>query len=257
MTKVLVSDPIDQAGIDILGQVAQVDQRTGLSAEELKAVIGEYDALMIRSGTQVTADVIAAADRLRIIGRAGVGVDNVDVPAATQRGVLVVNSPEGNTIAAAEHALALLLSLSRHVPQAHGSMRSGAWDRKKYVGNELYKKVLGVVGLGKIGSHVARVAKAMGMEVIAFDPFISADRAQQMQVRLTTLEDLFRQADYITLHIPRTPDTENLVNAELLRSMKSTSRIVNCARGGIVDEAALAEAIENGVIAGAGLDVDA
>ena len=255
MTKVLVSDPIDQAGIDILGQVAQVDQRTGLSADELKAIIGDYDALMIRSGTQVTADVIEVADRLRIIGRAGVGVDNVDVPAATQRGVLVVNSPEGNTIAAAEHALALLLSLSRHVPQAHSSMRAGAWDRKKYVGNELYKKVLGVVGLGKIGSHVAKVAKAMGMEVIAFDPFISADRAQQMQVRLTTLEDLFRQADYITLHIPRTPDTENLVNAELLRTMKSTARIVNCARGGIVDEAAIAEAIDNGVIAGAGLDV--
>ncbi len=255
MTKVLVSDPIDQAGIDILGQVAQVDQRTGLSRDELKAIIGDYDALMIRSGTQVTADVIEVADRLRIIGRAGVGVDNVDVPAATQRGVLVVNSPEGNTIAAAEHALALLLSLSRHVPQAHASMRAGAWDRKKYVGNELYKKVLGVVGLGKIGSHVAKVAKAMGMEVIAFDPFISADRAQQMQVRLTTLEDLFRQADYITLHIPRTPDTENLVNAELLRSMKSTARIVNCARGGIVDEAAIAEAINQGVIAGAGLDV--
>jgi len=212
MTKVLVSDPIDQAGIDILGQVAQVDQRTGLSPDELKAIIGDYDALMIRSGTQVTADVIAAADRLRIIGRAGVGVDNVDVPAATQRGVLVVNSPEGNTIAAAEHALALLLSLSRHVPQAHASMRQGAWDRKKYVGNELYKKTLGVVGLGKIGSHVARVAKAMGMDVIAFDPFISADRAQQMQVRLTQLNELFRTADYITLHIPRTPDTENLVN---------------------------------------------
>ena len=255
MTKVLVSDPIDQAGLDILGQVAQVDERIGLSPEELKSIIGDYDALMIRSGTQVTADVIEAADRLRIIGRAGVGVDNVDVPAATQRGVLVVNSPEGNTIAAAEHALAMLLSVSRHVPQAHGSMRSGAWDRKKYVGNELYKKILGVVGLGKIGSHVARVAKAMGMEVIAFDPFISTERAQQMQVRLTTLEALFQQADYITLHIPRTPDTENLVNADLLRTMKSTARIVNCARGGIVDEPAIAEAIESGVIAGAGLDV--
>ena len=255
MTKVLVSDPIDQAGIDILSQVAQVDQRTGLSPEELKSIIGEYDALMIRSGTQVTADVIAAADKLRIVGRAGVGVDNVDVPAATQRGVLVVNSPEGNTIAAAEHALALLLSLSRHVPQAHASMREGAWDRKKYVGNELYKKVLGVVGLGKIGSHVAKVAKAMGMEVIAYDPFVSLERAQQMQVRLTQLPDLFSSADYITLHIPRTPDTENLVNAELLRSMKSTARLVNCARGGIIDEAALAEAIENGVIAGAGVDV--
>ena len=170
MSKVLVSDPIDQAGVDILSQVAQVDQRPGLSPEELVSVIGDYDGLMIRSGTQVTAEVIAAASKLKIIGRAGVGVDNVDVPAATQRGVLVVNSPEGNTIAAAEHALAMMLSLSRHVPQAHAGMRTGKWDRKKYVGNELYKKTLGVVGLGKIGSHVARVARAMGMEVIAYDP---------------------------------------------------------------------------------------
>ncbi|MEC7381479.1 MAG: phosphoglycerate dehydrogenase, partial [Cyanobacteriota bacterium] len=255
MTKVLVSDPIDQAGIDILAQVAQVDQRVGLSEDDLKAMIGDYDALMIRSGTQVTADVIKAGARLRIIGRAGVGVDNVDVPTATQQGVLVVNSPEGNTIAAAEQALALMLSLSRHVPQAHASTMAGGWDRKKYVGNELYKKVLGVVGLGKIGSHVARVCNAMGMEVIAYDPFISADRAQQMQVRLSSLENLFEQADYITLHLPRTPDTENLVNAELLGKMKSTARLVNCARGGIIDESALADALTAGVISGAALDV--
>ncbi|MFL0781074.1 MAG: NAD(P)-dependent oxidoreductase [Prochlorococcus sp.] len=233
MTKVLVSDPIDQAGIDILSQVAQVDQRPGLSPEELRSIIADYDALMIRSGTQVTADVIEAASRLRIIGRAGVGVDNVDVPMATQRGVLVVNSPEGNTIAAAEHALALLLSLSRHVPQAHASTMAGGWDRKKYVGNELYKKVLGVVGLGNI----------------------SLERAQQMQVRLTELAPLFAQADYITLHLPRTPETENLVNAALLQTMKSNARLVNCARGGIVDESALADAVSNGVIAGAALDV--
>ncbi|KZR77748.1 phosphoglycerate dehydrogenase [Prochlorococcus marinus] len=255
MTKVLVSDPIDQAGIDILAQVAQVDQRVGLSEDDLKAMIGDYDALMIRSGTQVTADVIKAGGRLRIIGRAGVGVDNVDVPTATQQGVLVVNSPEGNTIAAAEQALALMLSLSRHVPQAHASTMAGGWDRKKYVGNELYKKVLGVVGLGKIGSHVARVCNAMGMEVIAYDPFISADRAQQMQVRLSNLENLFEQADYITLHLPRTPDTENLVNAALLGKMKATARLVNCARGGIIDESALADALTAGVIGGAALDV--
>ena len=255
MTKVLVSDPIDQTGIDILSQVAQVDVRTGLAPEELKRCIGDYDALMIRSGTQVTADVIEAASRLRIIGRAGVGVDNVDVPAATRRGVLVVNSPEGNTIAAAEHALALMFALSRHVPQAHASMVAGGWDRKSYVGNELYKKVLGVVGLGKIGSHVARVARAMGMEVTAYDPFISPERAQQMQVRLLPLPQLFAEADYISLHLPRTPDTENLVNAALLRTMKPTARLVNCARGGIVDEAALAEALDQGVIAGAALDV--
>ncbi|MGL6134126.1 MAG: phosphoglycerate dehydrogenase [Prochlorococcaceae cyanobacterium] len=255
MTKVLVSDPIDQAGIDILSQVATVDVRTGLSADELRSIVGDYEALMIRSGTTVTAEIIEAATKLRIIGRAGVGVDNVDVPAATRRGVLVVNSPEGNTIAAAEHALALMLSLSRHVPHAHSSTMAGGWDRKTYVGNELYKKKLGVVGLGKIGSHVARVAKAMGMELLAYDPFVSDERAQSMQVKLLPLADLFAQADYVSLHLPRTPDTENLVNAALLRTMKPTARLVNCARGGIVDEAALAEAVEAGVIAGAALDV--
>ena len=255
MTKVLVSDPIDQAGIDILSQVAEVDQHFGLTIDDLKQIIGEYDGLMIRSGTQVTADVIQLAEKLRIIGRAGVGVDNVDVPAATQRGILVVNSPGGNTIAAAEHALALLLALSRHVAQAHASTMGGGWDRKKYVGNELYKKTLGVVGLGKIGSHVAKVAIAMGMEVIAFDPFISSNRAQQMQVKLMPIEDLFQKADYVSLHLPRTPETENLVDATLLASMKPTARLVNCARGGIIDESALAEAINTGVIAGAGLDV--
>ncbi len=255
MTKVLVSDPIDQAGVDILSQVAQVDNRLGLSLDELKQIIGEYDALMIRSGTQVTSEVIQAATKLRIIGRAGVGVDNVDVPAATQKGVLVVNSPGGNTIAAAEQALALLLSLSRHVPQAHASTIAGGWDRKKYVGNELYKKVLGVVGLGKIGSHVAKVANAMGMDVIAYDPFISNERAQQIQVRLESIKDLFQKADYVTLHLPRTPDTENLVDAELLATMKPSARLVNCARGGIIDELALADAVKSGVIAGAALDV--
>ena len=255
MTKVLVSDPIDQTGIDILSQVAQVDVRTGLPPDQLLSIIGDYYALMIRSGTQVTAELIAAAPRLRIIGRAGVGVDNVDVPAATRQGVLVVNSPEGNTIAAAEHALAMMLSLSRHVPQAHASTMAGGWDRKKYVGNELYKKKLGVVGLGKIGSHVARVAKALGMEVLAYDPFISTERAQMLQVRLMAVAPLFAEADYISLHLPRTPDTENLVNAELLGSMKPTARLVNCARGGIVDEAALAAALKAGTIAGAALDV--
>lgn len=255
MTKVLVSDPIDQAGIDILSQVAQVDVRTGLSPEQLVGCIGDYDGLMIRSGTQVTAEVIEAATRLRIIGRAGVGVDNVDVPAATRRGVIVVNSPEGNTIAAAEHALALMLSLSRHVPHAHASTMAGGWDRKTYVGNELYKKTLGVVGLGKIGSHVARVARALGMDVAAYDPFISAERAQLLQVRLLPLPQLFAEADYVSLHLPRTPDTENLVNAALLATMKPTARLVNCARGGIIDEQALADAVENRVIAGAAIDV--
>ena len=255
MTKVLVSDPIDQAGIEILSQVAQVDIQTGLSSEELKAIIGEYEALMIRSGTQVSPDIIEAAKQLRIIGRAGVGVDNVDVDSATKQGVLVVNSPGGNTIAAAEHAIALMLSLARNIPQAHSSAFAGAWERKKFVGNELFQKTLGVVGLGKIGSHVAKVANAMGMEVIAFDPFVSADRAQQMQVGLFSIEDLFKKADFITLHLPRTPETENLVDSALLSKMKKSARLVNCARGGIIDESALADALNSGVIAGAALDV--
>ena len=255
MTKVLVSDPIDQKGIDILSQVAQVDVRTGLPADELKSIVGDYDALMIRSGTQVTAEIIEAAPRLKIIGRAGVGVDNVDVPTATKNGVLVVNSPEGNTIAAAEHALAMMLALSRHIPSAHSITASGSWNRKAYVGNELYKKALGVVGLGKIGSHVARVAQAMGMEVLAYDPFISSERAQQLRVRLRPLDALFKEADYISLHLPRTPDTENLVNAELIATMKPNARLVNCARGGIINEADLAAALKDGVIAGAALDV--
>ena len=255
MTKVLVSDPIDQVGIDILSQVAQVDKHVGLSIDDLKQIIGEYEALMIRSGTQVTEEVINEASKLRIIGRAGVGVDNVDVPSATKKGILVVNSPGGNTIAAAEHAVAMLLALSRNIPQAHASMVSGDWQRKKFVGNELYKKVLGVVGLGKIGSHVAKVANAMGMEVVAFDPFVSADRAQQMQVRLSQIEDLFKNADYVTLHLPRTPETENLVDFEMLSSMKPNARLVNCARGGIINETDLAKALNSQIIAGAAIDV--
>ncbi len=255
MPKVLVSDPIDQVGIDILSQVAQVDVNTSLSPEELVNVIGDYDALMIRSGTRVTKAVIEAGNNLKIIGRAGVGVDNVDVPEATRRGIVVVNSPEGNTIAAAEHALAMMMSLSRYIPSADASVKSGEWKRKDFTGVEVYKKTLGVVGLGKIGSHVATVARAMGMKLLAYDPFISADRAEQLGCRLVELDFLFREADYITLHIPKTPETANLVNAATLATMKPTARIINCARGGIINEADLAQALRDGVIGGAALDV--
>ncbi len=255
MPKVLVSDPVDQAGLDILSQVAQVDVQTGLSEEELVRIIPEYDALMIRSGTRVTRAVIEAGTQLKIIGRAGVGVDNVDVPAATRQGVVVVNSPEGNTIAAAEHAVAMMLSLSRHVPDANQSVKSGKWDRKSFMGVEVYKKTLGVVGLGKIGSHVATIARAMGMKLLAYDPFISSERAEQLGCRLVELDFLLREADYITLHIPKTPETTHLINAETLATMKPTVRIVNCARGGIIDEAAIAAAINEGRIGGAALDV--
>ncbi|MCT7952869.1 phosphoglycerate dehydrogenase [Ancylothrix sp. C2] len=255
MPKVLVSDPIDSAGIDILSQVAQVDIKTGLSPEELVRIIPEYDALMIRSGTRVTKEMIEAGTSLKIIGRAGVGVDNVDVPAATRQGIVVVNSPEGNTIAAAEHALAMMLALSRYIPDANASTKNGGWDRKTFVGAEVYKKTLGVVGLGKIGSHVATAAKAMGMKLLAYDPFISTERADQLGCRLVDLDLLFREADYITLHIPKTPETTNLIGTETLAKMKPTARIINCARGGIIDEAALATALKEGRIGGAALDV--
>ncbi len=255
MPKVLVSDPIDRAGIDILSQVAQVDVKTGLPPEELVRIIPEYDALMIRSGTQVTQEVIQSGTHLKIIGRAGVGVDNVDVNAATRQGIVVVNSPEGNTIAAAEHTLAMMLSLSRFIPDANQSTKSGEWNRKDFIGAEVYKKTLGVIGLGKIGSHVAKAAKAMGMRLLAYDPFISLERAEQIGCRLVELDLLVREADYITLHMPKTPETANLLNAEAIAKMKPNVRIVNCARGGLIDEAALAQALEEGRIAGAALDV--
>lgn len=255
MPKVLVSDPIDQVGIDILSQVAQVDVKTGLSPEQLVQIIPEYDALMIRSGTRVTQEMIEAGTHLKIIGRAGVGVDNVDVPAATRRGILVVNSPEGNTIAAAEHAIAMMFAISRHIPDANQSVKRGKWERGKFVGVEVYKKTLGIVGLGKIGSHVAAIARAMGMRLLAYDPFLSSERAEQMGVHLVELDLLLREADYITLHIPKTSETRHLINAEAIAKMKPTVRIINCARGGIIDEAALAEALKEGRIGGAALDV--
>ncbi len=255
MSKVLVSDQIDQVGIDILSQVAQVDIKIGLPPEDLVRIMPDYDALMIRSGTQVTKEMIEAGTSLKIIGRAGVGVDNVDVQAATRQGIVVVNSPEGNTIAAAEHALAMMLSLSRYIPDANQSVKSGKWDRKSFIGVEVYKKSLGIVGLGKIGSHVATVARAMGMKLLAYDPFISLERADELDCRLVDLDMLFREADYITLHIPKTPETTHLINAEALAKMKPTARIINCARGGIIDENALAEALKQGTIGGAALDV--
>ncbi len=255
MSKVLVSDSIDQAGIDILSQVAEVDFNPNLSPEELLTIIPDYDALMIRSGTRVTQEVIEAGKQLKIIGRAGVGVDNVDIPAATRHGIVVVNSPEGNTIAAAEHALAMMLALSRHISDANQSVKSNKWQRKLFIGTEVYKKTLGVVGLGKIGSHVATVARAMGMKLLGYDPFISVERAEQLGCRLVEMDLLLQESDYITLHIPKTPETAHLINDETIAKMKPTARIINCARGGIIDEEALAKALKEGKIAGAALDV--
>ncbi|MGK7916793.1 MAG: phosphoglycerate dehydrogenase [Prochloraceae cyanobacterium] len=255
MAKVLVSDPIDKAGIEIISQVAQVDEKTKLPLEELIRIIPEYDALMVRSGTKVTKEVIEAASQLKIIGRAGVGVDNIDVAAATRQGIVVVNSPEGNTIAAAEHAVAMMLSLSRHIPDANQSLKNEKWDRKRFMGSEVYKKTLGVVGLGKIGSHVATVGRSLGMKILAYDPFISRERAEQLGCSLVDLDLLYREADYISLHVPKTPETTHLINAEALSKMKPTTRVINCARGGIVDEKALVEALKAGKIAGAAIDV--
>lgn len=255
MPKVLVSDPIDQVGIDILSQVAQVDVKTDLSPDDLIRIISDYDALMIRSGTRVTQVVIEAGNQLKIIGRAGVGVDNVDVLAATRKGIVVVNSPEGNTIAAAEHTLAMMMAMSRYIPAANQSVKADKWDRKHFTGVEVYKKTLGIVGLGKIGAHVATVARAMGMKLLAYDPFISHERAEQLGCRIVEMDVLLQQADYITLHIPKTAETTHLINAAAIARMKPTARIINCARGGIIDEAALAEALQQGKIAGAALDV--
>ncbi|MEB3229813.1 MAG: phosphoglycerate dehydrogenase [Leptolyngbyaceae bacterium] len=255
MSKVLVSDPIAQEGIDILSQVAHVDVQTKLSEEELVKLVPEYDALMIRSGTQVTKAVLEAGKSLKIIGRAGVGVDNVDVQTATRQGVLVVNSPEGNTVAAAEHAIAMMLAISRHIPDANQSVKAGQWDRKKFTGVEVYKKTLGIMGLGKIGAHVATIARSMGMRLLAYDPFLSSERAEQLGCQLVEMDILLREADYISLHLPKTAETLHMIGAAAFDKMKPTARLINCARGGIIDEAALAEALKAGKIAGAALDV--
>lgn len=255
MAKVLVSDPIAQEGIDILSRHADVDVKTGLSKDELIAIIGGYDALAVRSETKVTADVLAAAGKMKIIGRAGVGVDNIDVAEATRRGIVVVNSPGGNTIAAAELTMALLLAMARNIPAATASLKAGQWKRSKFVGVELYKKTLGVIGFGKIGREVARRALSFEMEVVAHDPFLSADAARRAGVRVVDLDELFSTSDFITLHLPKNAQTAKLVSDEQFARMKTGVRIINAARGGIIDEAALQRALESGKVAAAAIDV--
>ena len=253
--KVLVSDSLSEKGIEILEKGAEVDVRTGMSPEELKACIGEYDALVVRSQTQVTEDVIKAAENLKIIGRAGVGVDNIDVEAATQRGIIVINAPEGNMISAAEHTIAMMMAISRNIPQANQSMRAGKWDRKLFMGVEVRGKTLGVVGLGRIGTEVAKRAQGMEMNILAYDPFISEERAADLGVKLTTVEDIVLNADYITVHTPLTKDTRNLIDREEFEKARPGVRIINCARGGIINEKALAEAVASGKVAAAAIDV--
>ena len=255
--RILVADPIAAEGVDLLRTVADVDERHGLSPDRLATLIPDYDALVVRSETRVTAAVIAAGARLRVIARAGVGVDNIDVEAASRRGVLVVNSPTGNIAAAAEHAVALLFALARNIPQAVASLREGRWERSRFVGAELRGKTLGIVGLGKVGAEVARRAGegGLGMRLIAADPYASPDTARTLSVELLTLDELLPQADFLTVHTSLTAGTRGLIGARELARMRPTARVINTARGGVIDESALLDALNAGRIAGAALDV--
>lgn len=253
--KILVSDPISDQGIEILKKEFDVDIATGLPPAELIKRIGNYEALIVRSETQVTKDVINAGKKLKIIGRAGVGVDNIDVNAATEKGIIVVNAPEGNTISAAEHTIAMMMAMSRNIPQANASLKSKKWDRKKFMGVEVRGKVLGVVGLGRIGAEVAKRAQGMEMTVLAYDPFITQERAAELGVELTTVEDIVRRADYITVHTPLTKETKDLIGSKEFAIIKKGARLINCARGGIINEEALAEAVKAGTVSGAAIDV--
>ncbi len=254
--RILVCDPIAEDGVLALQRSgAEVDVRTGLSADELRAAVDGYDALIVRSETKITKDIINATTRLQVIGRAGVGVDNIDVAAATEKGVVVVNAPTGNITSAAEHAIALMFSLSRHIPAANASLRAGRWERSRFLGLELRGKTLGIVGLGQVGSEVARRARGLEMHVIAHDPFVPEERARVLGVEIVSMEELLSQSDFVTIHTTLTEGTKKLVGEEELKKMKPTSRIINTARGGIVDEAALGKALEQGWIAGAALDV--
>ncbi|CEM11643.1 unnamed protein product [Vitrella brassicaformis CCMP3155] len=253
--RVLVSDPIDSAGVDILSTVAEVDIKTKLTEDQLCEIIGQYDALMVRSGTQVTDRILARAARLKIVGRAGVGVDNVHVKAATDKGIFVVNSPLGNIVAAAEHTLAMMFALARNVPAADASVRAGKWERNKFMGSQLQHKILGIVGLGQVGSHVAKVGREMGMKLVTYDPYVNTQKAEALDCSVVSMEELFRLSDFITLHVPLIPETKAMINAETLKHMKPTARIINCSRGGVIDEKALSEALQQGRLAGAALDV--
>lgn len=257
MYKVLITDPLSHQGIEKLHSADDVEviQKTNLSKEELMLEIESADALLVRSQTQVTAEIIEKAARLKVIARAGVGVDNIDIPAATRKGIIVVNAPDGNTISTAEHTFAMLISLSRNIPQAYHSIIQGKWDRKKYVGIELSGKTLSIIGLGRIGSELAKRAKAFQMKVVAFDPYLTQERAKELGVEQATFEEAISIGDYITVHTPLTKSTHHLINRKTFAQMKRGVRILNCARGGIIDENALYQAIQDGIVAGAALDV--
>lgn len=253
--KILVADSIADEGVETLSSEATVDIRLGLKPGELAGVIGEYEALVVRSETKVPAEVIKAGKRLQVIGRAGIGVENIDLKAATRRGIVVVNAPAGNVISTAEHALALLLTLARHIPQANVRLRSGKWQREEFIGTEVRNKTLGIIGLGRVGSEVARRAKGLEMRLIAHDPFVSIDHAHHLGVELVSREELLRHSDFITIHTPLTMTTKGFIGSEELALVKPTVRFINTARGGIIDEEALYKAIEEGRVAGAAIDV--
>ena len=255
MYNILAVDGIAAEGIEILKKNFNVEVHDKISADELLEIIPKFDALIVRSASKVTAEVIARAENLKIIGRAGVGVDNIDVKAATERGIIVINSPDGNTIAATEHTFAMMAALSRNIPQANKTMHAGGWDRKKFVGVELRNKTLAVIGLGRIGAGVAKRAQAFEMNVIAYDPFVSAERAESLGVKLMELDELFKTADFITVHMPLNKNTENMITLEKMKLMKPSTRLINCARGGIINENDLAVALREKIIAGAAVDV--
>lgn len=255
--RVLVTDNLDAAGVDIFRADSgiEVDVRDDLTPEQLLAVIGDYDGLVVRSKSKVTSDVLAAATRLKVVGRAGTGVDNIDVKAATRRGIVVMNAASGNTVTTAEHAIALMMALARKLPIASATTKAGRWEKKKFMGVEICNKTLGIIGVGKIGGVVANRALGLGMHVLAFDPYLGTEAAAKLGVDLVPLDEIFSRADFITVHTPMTEETRGIVGKEAFSKMKRGVRIVNCARGGLVDEAALYDAIKEGIVAGAALDV--
>ena len=255
--KVLISDPLSSTGLDILGKAKNLkcDIKPGLSPEELIKIIPEYDAIIVRSETKLGSKIIEAADRLKVIGRAGIGLDNVDLPAATKKGIVVMNTPQENAIAAAEHTIAMMLSISRRIPQATASLKGGKWEKKRFMGVELYNKVLGIVGIGVIGTVVADRARALKMKVISYDPYISKEAAEKKGIELVSFDEVLEKSDFITVHTPLTDETRNLINKDTFRKMKDGVIVINCARGGIIAEKDLYDAIKEGKVAGAALDV--
>jgi len=257
MKKILVSDPLAKEGIELLKTDSDfaVDVKTGMKPEELAGIIGDYDGLLVRSETKATKDILAVAKKLKIIGRAGTGVDNIDVKEASKKGIVVMNVPGGNTVSAAEHTVSMLLALSRNIPQANASLKKCEWKKKDFVGVEIFGKTVGILGFGKIGVEVAKRLLGFGVKIVVYDPFVSKERAAQLGVEIVSLDELFMKSDYITIHTPKTDSTKNIINAETIKKMKDGVRIINCARGGLIDEKALAEALKSGKIKGAALDV--